>query len=149
MAGGMDLGTPTRGGKKPLDAAINLVPFIDLMAVTISFLIYTAVWSQTGRIQVSQGGGVPSDANKRPPIALQLSAHELKLSAEGAPPLTFTLKSADGKLELKRLTDAIAPLAATTSQVSIRADDDVRYDDLVQVIDACISAGASDVSVET
>ena len=38
MAGGMDLGTGGKGKKKPLDTAINLVPFIDLMAVTISFL---------------------------------------------------------------------------------------------------------------
>ena len=45
MAGGMDLGTGGKGKKKPLDAAINLVPFIDLMAVTISFLIMTAVWT--------------------------------------------------------------------------------------------------------
>ena len=52
MAGGMDLGN-AKGGKKPLDAAINLVPFIDLMAVTISFLIMTAVWTQIGRLQVS------------------------------------------------------------------------------------------------
>lgn len=29
MAGGMDLGTSTKGGKRSLDAAINLVPFID------------------------------------------------------------------------------------------------------------------------
>src|SRR3712207_8773826 len=35
----------------------SLVPFIDLMAVTISFLIMTAVWTQIGRLQVSQAGG--------------------------------------------------------------------------------------------
>ena len=57
MAGGMDLGNGGKGGKKPLDTAINLVPFIDLMAVTISFLIMTAVWTQIGRLQVSQAGG--------------------------------------------------------------------------------------------
>jgi biopolymer transport protein TolR len=34
MAGGMDIGTHGSGKKKPLDATINLVPFIDLMAVT-------------------------------------------------------------------------------------------------------------------
>ncbi len=39
MAGGMDLGDGGKSKKKPLDTAINLVPFIDLMAVTISFLI--------------------------------------------------------------------------------------------------------------
>lgn len=57
MAGGMDLGQGGKGGKKPLDTAINLVPFIDLMAVTIAFLLMTAVWTQIGRLQVSQSGG--------------------------------------------------------------------------------------------
>jgi hypothetical protein len=33
----MDLSGATRGGKRPLDAVIDLVPFIDLMAVTIAF----------------------------------------------------------------------------------------------------------------
>ena len=61
MAGGMDLGKSGKGGKKPLDAAINLVPFIDLMAVTISFLIMTAVWTQIGRLQVSQAGRSTSE----------------------------------------------------------------------------------------
>ena len=55
MAGGMDLGN-AKGPKKPLDATINLVPFIDLMAVTISFLIMTAVWTQIGRLQVAGAG---------------------------------------------------------------------------------------------
>ena len=63
MAGGMDLGT-SKGGKKPLDAQINLVPFIDLMAVMISFLIMTAVWTQIGRLQVSQSGGPSNDEQK-------------------------------------------------------------------------------------
>jgi biopolymer transport protein TolR len=35
MAGGIDLGQPSSGGKKPLDTTINLVPFIDLMAPTL------------------------------------------------------------------------------------------------------------------
>ena len=30
---------------KPLDAAINLVPFIDLLSCCISFLLITAVWT--------------------------------------------------------------------------------------------------------
>ena len=76
MAGGMDLGDG-KGPKKALDATINLVPFIDLMAVTISFLIMTAVWTQIGRLQVSGGGGdgdpTPEKDDKTVPVtSLQL-----------------------------------------------------------------------------
>src|SRR5262249_14909379 len=83
MAGGMDLGN-AKGPKKPLDATINLVPFIDLMAVTISFLIMTAVWTQIGRLQVAGGGGdgdpTPEKDDKTVPITLLLSEKELRLT---------------------------------------------------------------------
>jgi biopolymer transport protein ExbD len=43
-----------RGGRKPLDSDLNMVPMIDLLMVTISFLLLTAVWTHFQR--------VPSDA---------------------------------------------------------------------------------------
>src|ERR1700750_1638717 len=85
MAGGMDLGQGGKGGKKPLDTAINLVPFIDLMAVTISFLIMTAVWTQIGRLQVASTGNggdpTPEDDKKTLQLTLLLTDKELKLTA--------------------------------------------------------------------
>src|SRR6478672_711215 len=84
MAGGMDLGQGGKGGKKPLDTAINLVPFIDLMAVTISFLIFTAVWTQVGRLQVSSAGNTADTQeqkeDKTPPLTLMLTNQALQLS---------------------------------------------------------------------
>src|SRR3954466_497667 len=87
MAGGMDLGNGGKGGKKPLDAAINLVPFIDLMAVTISFLIMTAVWTQIGRLQVSQAGGpsaeeTPPEQTKTVNLPLAIPPEQLVLTAD-------------------------------------------------------------------
>src|SRR6218665_3907266 len=86
MAGGMDLGGGK--GKKSLDVAINLTPFIDLMAVTISFLIMTAVWTQIGRLQVSQAGGASTDEQqeeektKTVQLTLLVSATEMRLTAD-------------------------------------------------------------------
>src|SRR5881628_1490475 len=102
MAGGMDLGT-SKGGKKALDAQINLVPFIDLMAVTISFLIMTAVWTQIGRLQVSQTGG-PAESTNEPdksvPVTLVITEKELRLSAgpSNFDPIPIT-RNANGRLE--------------------------------------------------
>src|SRR5216683_764702 len=87
MAGGMggaDLGPASSGKKKPLDTTINLVPFIDLMAVTISFLIMTAVWTQIGRLQVSQSGNATDESvttpDKTVPVILLISDKELRLT---------------------------------------------------------------------
>ena len=50
---GVDVGGGGKGGKKSLDSEINMVPFIDLLMVTISFLLITAVWSHMSRINAS------------------------------------------------------------------------------------------------
>ena len=50
------------GGKKrkhALDATINVVPAIDLLSCCISFLLFTAVWTQVSRLQVAPIGNGP------------------------------------------------------------------------------------------
>src|SRR4051812_41128582 len=68
--------TPSgKGGKKPLDAAINLVPFIDLLSCCISFLLITAVWTQLARMDVTQkgqGAAGAVDEEKKPEVQLTL-----------------------------------------------------------------------------
>src|SRR5439155_12780864 len=61
--------TPTsKGGKKALDAAINLVPFIDLLSCCLSFLLITAVWTQLARMDVTQKGqGAAGSTDEKPP----------------------------------------------------------------------------------
>lgn len=110
MAGGMDLGV-SKGGKKALDAQINLVPFIDLMAVTISFLIMTAVWTQIGRLQVSNSGGPASEEqqdDKTVPVTLLITDKELKLTVGGSvyDPMPF-VRDPKGRLDLQKLKDKI------------------------------------------
>jgi len=58
--GGVDVG---EGGKKrSINADINLVPFIDLLFVTLAFLLITAVWVTNSRINAdAQVPGPPSD----------------------------------------------------------------------------------------
>src|SRR3954467_6718666 len=107
MAGGMDLGTGGRGGKKALDTAINLVPFIDLMAVTISFLIMTAVWTQIGRLQVSGAGGTPNEEppDSSLPLKLAINDRQLQLTFGGSVLAPIPLvRDGRGRLELGALT---------------------------------------------
>ena len=52
---GMSMGTPASdGGKKPVDADLNLVPFIDLLVCCICFLLITAVWTQMAAVKSAQ-----------------------------------------------------------------------------------------------
>lgn len=162
MAGGMDLGSGGKGKKRALDTAINLVPFIDLMAVTISFLIMTAVWNQVGRLQVSQAGGV-SDADKPPPeatlpITLTVSERGFTVSAGGAAVDVPKVAGAyvycrpgspervDGICEEKTLVGLLRKLKAdapTQRAITVQVEDGVRNGDFVKVLDVCNLRDAS------
>ena len=155
MAGGMDLGGGGKGGKKPLDTSINLVPFIDLMAVTIVFLIMSAVWTQLGRLQVSQSGQSPSeeqpDVNKPPPPSLLITEKELKLSVGGLQydPIPI-VKDEKGRLDLKKLLENLAKVKTEQpdqASITLQTEDNVLYEDLVRIIDNCIGAQFPSVSV--
>jgi len=50
---GVDTGGGGKGGKRAVDQEINMIPFIDLLMVTISFLLITAVWSSMARLNAS------------------------------------------------------------------------------------------------
>lgn len=155
MAGGMDLGGGK--GKKSLDVAINLTPFIDLMAVTISFLIMTAVWTQIGRLQVSQAGGASTDEQqeeektKTVQLTLLVSATEMRLTADQSTfdPIPFT-RDDKGRPDLTKLIARFKELKAQLpdqSAITLQTEDMVRYEDLVRIIDECIGSGLPQVSV--
>jgi len=147
MAGGMDLGQAGKGAKKPLDTAINLVPFIDLMAVTISFLIMTAVWTQIGRLQVSSSGQASGEATeeqdeKLEPVTLLLTDKELRLTvgAVNYDPIPIT-RNKDGQLELNKLDEKLKEIKTQNEKqaaITVQSEDAVKYEDLVRVIDECI-----------
>lgn len=60
--GGVDVGGGGKGGRRSLDSDINMIPFIDLLLVTISFLLITAVWTHMARINAdAQVPGPPRE----------------------------------------------------------------------------------------
>jgi biopolymer transport protein ExbD len=61
--GGVDVGG--EGGKKrSTNSDINMIPFIDLLMVTIAFLLITAVWVTNSRINADAQVPGPPDPNK-------------------------------------------------------------------------------------
>lgn len=59
--GGVDVGEGGKG-KRATNADINMIPFIDLLMVTVAFLLITAVWVTNSRLNANaQIPGPPSD----------------------------------------------------------------------------------------
>jgi len=61
---GVSVGDGGGGRGKTMNFDLNLVPFIDLLSVCITFLLATAVWTQIMSIQVDQA---IQDPNAEPP----------------------------------------------------------------------------------
>lgn len=141
-----------KGGRKSLDAAINLVPFIDLLSCCLSFLLITAVWSQLASVPVTHGqtgnvsdGRVPEDAVS---FVLQLDGGGFVLSSSTGE--RTVIERQNGQLDLLRLGTEMAAqkrLHPTRSDITLRGADGVVYDDLIRTIDTLRAASFPDVHV--
>jgi len=58
------------GRRRPTNGDLNMIPFIDLLMVTIAFLLITAVWATNSRlatnVDVPGQGSCGEDCNSRP-----------------------------------------------------------------------------------
>ena len=76
---GVDVG-PQGGHKRATNSDINMVPFIDLLFVTVAFLLITAVWVTNSRIsadaQVPGKDSCGEDCSHTPEKVLHLSIGE-------------------------------------------------------------------------
>src|SRR3954447_8227590 len=85
--GGVDVGGGGGKGKRSLDSEINMIPMIDLLMVTISFLLITAVWTHMARINAdAQVPGPP-----RPDQEIDKQEPEKQLHVEMRSPDKFVL----------------------------------------------------------
>ena len=161
MSGG---GMPEEGGggkkkKKSLDAVINVVPAIDLLSCCITFLLYTAVWTQISRLQVMQlGTGAPEPTTTEPQktllVTLAMGERGFNLATSAGTSVDIPSLGRDGeghvRFDLKVLAERLKQLKGENpgaSSITVQAEDTVSYGDLVQVIDSAVGAGLVAVSV--
>lgn len=85
----------SKGGKRSLDSEINMIPMIDLLMVTISFLLITAVWVNMSRVEASAQVPGPSTT---PPCETEPGGcpKEAKLHVDAKDPSKFTLSWKEG-----------------------------------------------------
>jgi biopolymer transport protein TolR len=153
---------PEQGGsgkkkKKALDASVNVVPAIDLLSCCITFLLYTAVWTQISRLQVQQfGSGAPepeqAEQQKQLVVTLAVGERGMNLTTTSGLAYEIPLDRAGGgvKQDYKALGERLKQLHADypeTAAITVSAEDTVPYGDLVEVIDTCVGQGLTAVSV--
>jgi biopolymer transport protein ExbD len=80
--GGVNVGGGGKGGRRSLDSEINMIPMIDLLMVTISFLLITAVWSHMSRINAD--AQVPGPPRPTEPVEKQEPEKQLHIEMRSA-----------------------------------------------------------------
>jgi biopolymer transport protein TolR len=153
-------GLPQGGGgkrrKRALDATVNVVPAIDLLSCCIAFLLFTAVWTQIGRLQTAPvGQGAPAEAPAAKSVTVTLTigdrGYVLATSAGATVEIPVLARDASGvQYDVKGLGDKLKKVKSDfpdQAAITVAADDAVLYADLVHAIDACVGAGLGNVSV--
>jgi len=141
-----------KGKKKALDAVVNVVPFIDLLSCCLSFLLLAAVWTQVAKLQVSQSGGPNDTPPSEPKLQLSLTITDKGFSltaGQGGAVVDVPKKGTD--YDLAALSDKFKEIKSQfpdQQTITVQAEDNVQYNDLVQTIDTCIKAGLTGVSVQ-
>ena len=119
---------PVKGRRRPLDASLNLVPFIDLLSCCIAFLLITAVWSQVSAMEVPMAGGAVGEnvepAKKSPTLRVHKTGYTVESTTVAG---------------LRELDEALRRIGGDALTVS--ADDDVDYGRLIEAIDRAKGAG--------
>lgn len=146
------------GSERSANVELNLVPFIDLMSVLITFLLITAVWSQVSMIQIGSsiyGKATPNQTPPPPPpmadIPLRLDVHEAG----------YHLVIGSDKVDIPKVAgkfNTVALLArlkgvkqqyAEKQDAVITVDDQLEYENLITGMDTLLQAGFPGISIST
>jgi biopolymer transport protein ExbD len=130
----------TRRMRKP--AGLLLVPMIDIFTVLVTFLLMTAVFARITILQLD----LPSAADGKvtePTFRLEVIVRKDGLELTNGTTLIATIPAVNGEYDLKTLSDLALSLKREhpkTDSASVLLESTVRYDSLIQVMDAIRSA---------
>lgn len=144
------------GRKKTFEP--NLVPFIDLMSVLITFLLITAVWTQVSMMQIGTSlyskktqdqppPPIPKDADVVLKIDIKASGYTIFL---GKQVINLPLIAGEFDLEgLRAQMDRAKQMYPEKTDGAIAMADELPYENLIKGMDIMLNAGFSAISVLT
>lgn len=137
-------------GGRTTNVDLNLVPFIDLMSVLITFLLISAVWTQVSMIQLGASFASPKDPNQseyKPPLLEDLvlrldvvaNGYVLKFGSETKP-----IPKQSGEYDTTTLVNELTKIKKMYPDkpgVKISISDEIIYEHVVGAMDAGLKAG--------
>jgi biopolymer transport protein ExbD len=141
-AGGTLLqGSFTNRIRKP--AEVMLVPMIDIFVVLVTFLLMTAVFSRITILQLDLPSANDGASTAPPALRLEVIVRESGFELTNGESLIAALPKVDGEYDFAQLAQLAQQLKSENPNVddaSVLLERTVKYDYLIQVMDAIRSA---------
>jgi biopolymer transport protein TolR len=141
------------GGKRNVNAELNLVPYIDLLSTLICFLLITAVWQQIDAL--STNAQAPSEQSASPPdpnrVDLSITLYIDRIEAAAGPQKT-SITHVGGNPDyntLLRVLDQWKGRWPSRNDVILHSDGLAPYKNLIGVMDILTEAKFEDIGVNT
>jgi len=150
---GVDLGPQGQGGKRSVDAELNLIPFIDLLSVCILFLLMTAVWVQIAKmsafssasgntyVENSEVGSVNQGREDRDWDVLVRGAG-VEVFQDGQRISNFKVEEAMEKIDSLK-----SKIKIPDAKVVLRVADEVPFENMITVLDALTNAKIVNITI--
>lgn len=165
--GGMAPAEGGKKGKKPLDAELNLVPFIDLLCSLISFLLMTAIWSEMAALELNQGpmgDEPPPQQEEQDKLSLKIfltqkgfkltgKETDIDIPCKAEPCIQPSMKDGEphvSNYDMAQLTQKLTEKKTAwpnDEDVYIDIDDGVPYNEMIGTMDTCMTVGFKGISV--
>lgn len=146
-----------KGNKREASFDLNLIPFIDLMSVMITFLLITAVWTQVSMIKLGSSiyGKQNTDETPPPPpradvpfrLDVKETGYRIIIGKQ-----KYTIDKVNGEYDKPELEKKLADIKqAYPDKVDavITVEEQLKYDYLIQGMDLLLQGGFPAVSVAT
>lgn len=139
---GISIDTGGKGGRRSLNSDINMIPMIDLLIVSISFLLLTAVWTQLSRLNVMQqmpGQVNPEDQPPEERVRLFLKINEDGFLLNAGDVIKIAKKGKEYDFpKLREELGKVRQIYADRHDLIVAPEDGVKYSDIITAMDLAI-----------
>ena len=150
---GVSVDTGGKGGKKPLTADLNLVPYIDLLTCMVSFLLITAVWTHLARLEVKQKAQSTAATEETPPpeeqVKLSVTVSDTGFEVfENEERMELPLKS--GEYDYAGLGSKLKTLKEAhpdKNDIQVASRDSIKFEILVRTMDTALAERFPDIAL--
>lgn len=142
----------TGGRGRSTNFDLNLVPFIDLMSVLITFLLISAVWTQVSMIQLGASFASPKDPNQEVITPPPLEDLVLRLDIKATGYVLYVGKDVraipmmNGEYDKEALAadlEKVKQMYPDKGGIKMAIENEIKYEHVVSAMDLGLRAGFS------